>query len=99
MPMSYEQVVNVLDEFPELKRKEVSNNRSTYYYPNSPIRKENVLQELHLSGNGYLFVGYLSEYRHRMDKRQFISIKKFTEPEFRDALKQVLQSFNEKAKA
>lgn len=99
MPMSYEQVVNVLDEFPELKRKEVSNNRSTYYYPNSPIRKENVLQELHLSGNGYLFVGYLSEYRHRMDKRQFISIKKFTEPELRDALKQVLQSFNEKAKA
>lgn len=99
MPMSYEQVVNILDEFPELKRKEVSNNRSAYYYPNSPIRKENVLQELHLSGNGYLFVGYLSEYRHRMDKRQFISIKKFTEPEFRDALKQVLQSFNEKAKA
>lgn len=97
--MSYEQVVNILDEFPELKRKEVSNNRSAYYYPNSPIRKENVLQELHLSGNGYLFVGYLSEYRHRMDKRQFISIKKFTEPEFRDALKQVLQSFNEKAKA
>ncbi|MGB3261289.1 hypothetical protein [Paenisporosarcina sp.] len=99
MPMSYEQVVSVLDEFPELKRKEVSNNRLTYYYANSPIRKENVLQELHLSGNGYLFVGYLTEYRHHMDKRQFISIKKFTQPEFRSAVKQVLQSFHEKSKA
>ena len=99
MPMSYEQVVSVLDEFPELKCKEVSNNRSTYYYANSPIRKENVLQELHLSGNGYLFVGYLTEYRQHMDKRQFISIKKFTQPEFRVAVKQVLQSFHEKSKA
>ena len=91
MSMSYEQVVSVLEEFSELKRKENTQNRATYYLPNSPIRRQNVLQELYLTGNGYLYVGYLPEYHDRMDNNKLVNIKNFSQHEFRSVLEKVLQ--------
>jgi hypothetical protein len=96
--MSYDQVVCVLEKFSELKRKESTQNRATYYFPNSPIRKQTVLQELYLTGNGYLYVGYLPEYHDRMDKNRLINIKTFSQHEFRSVLKKVLQSFQTTSK-
>lgn len=98
MSMSYESVVSVLQEFSELKRKESTQNRATYYLANSPIRKQNVLQELYLTGNGYLYVGYLPEYHDRMDKNKLINIKKFSQHEFRSVLEKVLESFRTTSK-
>ena len=45
MSRSYDQVVSILEEFSELKRKEITQNRATYYFPNSPIRRQTVLQD------------------------------------------------------
>ena len=98
MSMSYDQVVSVLEEFSELKRKESTQNRATYYFPNSPIRRQTVLQELYLTGNGYLYVGYLSEFQNRMDKNRLINIKTLSQDEFRSTLKKVLHSFQKTSK-
>jgi len=97
--MSYEQVVSILGGFSELKRKKCSQNRVNYSYPGSPIRRKGVLQELYLTGNGYLFVGYLPEYHNQMDKNQLINIKSLTQEEFKIALKKVIKSFHTTSRA
>lgn len=98
MSMSHEQVISVLEEFLELKRKESTNQRTTYYYPGSPIRKKNVVQEIYLTGNGYIFVGYLPEYHDQMDKNRLLNLKNLSQYEFRVLLKKVLQSFHKTSK-
>ncbi len=95
MPISYEQVISVIDDFSELERKESTKNRVSYFYPGSPIRKKCVIQELYLTGNGYLFVGYLNEYHEKMDNNRLINIKSLTQDEFRTELRKVIQSFHE----
>lgn len=94
MSMSLDQVVKVIEEFSELQRKECTKNRVSYSYPGSPIKRKNVIQELYLTGNGYLFVGYLPEFHKQMDKNRLINIKSMTRDELRISIRKVIQSFH-----
>jgi len=98
MALSYDEIINVLVKFQELKRKESTQDRISFEYTASPIRKKNVAVEIASTGNGYLFVGYLAEYVNQMDDRGYISIKPLTRDEFHEAVQKVIQSFHQSSK-
>jgi len=96
--MSYEEIIKVLEEFQELKRKKRSQDRLDFEYTASPIPKKNVVVEIASTGNGYLFVKYLPEYATQMDPRGYINIKTLTRDEYRKAIQKVIQSFHQTSK-
>lgn len=55
--LSFEQKLAIIEEFPELQRKDVSLGRTNFHYEESAHEKKSVVHHLHPNGNGYVFAG------------------------------------------
>jgi hypothetical protein len=77
--LTFEQKLEVLESFPELKRNNVSLGRVNFHYENSGFDKKNVAYHLHPNGNGYVYGGRLHEYA--TDDKGFVNIRDYSADE------------------
>ena len=96
MRLSYDEKTRILDSFaPRLTKRSIKYGKTNYYFDESKYRRKVVARELTKSGNGYIYVGYLNEYKDKADVRGFINIDKFvnSENEFIILIQKVIASF------
>lgn len=96
MKLSYDEKTKILDSFaPGLTKRSIKYGKTNYYFDESKYRRKVVARELTKSGNGYIYVGYLKEYKDKADDRGFINIDKFinSENEFIILMQKVIASF------
>ncbi|KAF0194034.1 MAG: hypothetical protein FD169_2080 [Bacillota bacterium] len=93
--ISYQDKIRILASIPELSRTNRSYDRVNFVFPGARTRRKVVAREIALTGNGYLFVGFLEEFRHLRDARGFINIDRHVqgESELRLLLDRVIESY------
>lgn len=84
MMLTFEQKQKVIEEFPNLTKKEVSLKRLNYHLDESIYDKTVVVQHLHPNGNGFVYVGDLPGYEP--DSRGLHNIRLATEEELTQAI-------------
>ena len=60
--LPFEDKLTIIEEFPELSRKDVSLNRVNFHFEDSLYEKTTVVYHLHPNGNGFVYTGSLPEY-------------------------------------
>lgn len=95
MKLSFEEKINILNLYFKLNKRTISLDRINYHHNSTKNRRKTVVSQLHLSGNGYIYVGYLEKYKNIADSRGFLNIDKYisTEDEFRKLIEEVIISF------
>ncbi len=84
--LTYEEKELIIQEFPNLTRKEVSLNRINYHYEESLFEKTTVIYHLHPNGNGFVYVGDLPQYKE-VEEKGLVNIREFSGDELRQAIK------------
>ncbi|WP_085505843.1 hypothetical protein [Thalassobacillus devorans] len=82
--LSFNEKISIIEEFPQLTRKEVSLGRVNYHYYPSVYDKTVVVYHLHPNGNGFVYTGQLSEYD--ADSKGLVNIRNYTENQLRDII-------------
>lgn len=83
--LTFEEKEAIIQEFPELTRKEVSLKRVNYHYEDSLYEKTTVIYHLHPNGNGFVYVGDLPQYDAK--EKGLMNIREATADEFRQMIK------------
>jgi len=91
--LTFEQKIAIIEDFPQLSRKNVSLGRVNYQYEESVTDKKNVVFHLHPNGNGFVYVGLLSGYER--DDKGMVNIKNFTEKALRSVIEKSISSLSE----
>lgn len=81
--LTFEQKQQIIESYSELERKEISLKRVNYHLKTSLYEKTLVVEKLHPNGNGYVFVGDLSQYETLADDRHLVNVRDFSEEELR----------------
>lgn len=84
--LTFEEKELIIQEFPELTRKEVSMKRVNYHYEDSLYEKTTVIYHLHPNGNGFVYVGDIPEYEEANDKG-LLNIREASADELRKLIK------------
>lgn len=84
--LTFEEKEAIIQEFPELTRKEVSLKRVNYHYEESLYEKTTVVYHLHPNGNGFVYVGDLPQYEEANDKG-LLNIRDASAGELRQTIK------------
>lgn len=84
--LTFEQKQAIIDQFPELVKKEISLKRLNYHFEGSLYEKTVVVEKLHPNGNGFVFVGDLAKYASIASDKGLVNIRDFSEA----ALKEIV---------
>ena len=93
--LTFEEKLAIIEDFPQLTRKNVSLNRVNFQYEDSVTDKKNVVFHLHPSGNGFVYAGLLTGYE--CDERGLVNIRNFTEKALRTVIENSISSLSEQA--
>jgi len=93
--LTFEEKKDILNKYSNLRKTNIKPDKVNYYYDQAKSRRKVIVRELVKSGNGYIYVGYLDEYKGKADDRGFININKHinNENEFRVLIDKVMTSF------
>jgi hypothetical protein len=94
MFLSFKQKRNIFRSFPELTEVTDKTGRISYNFEGSRQKRKQLVRELTHTGNGYIYGGFLPEYRHLIDDRGWINIRDFSESELREIVAKVIRSFS-----
>ncbi|MBN8193639.1 hypothetical protein JI667_15925 [Bacillus sp. NTK074B] len=83
--LTFEEKLAVIEEFPELTRKDVSMKRVNFHFEDSLYEKTTVVYHLHPNGNGFVFTGSLQGYEP--DQKGLVNIRDFTRDELREVIR------------
>lgn len=83
--LTFEEKEAIIQEFPELTRKEVSMKRVNYHYEESLYDKTTVIYHLHPNGNGFVYVGDLPQYEAK--EKGMVNIREVSADELRQMIK------------
>ncbi|MFB5087485.1 hypothetical protein PGC35_09735 [Psychrobacillus sp. PGGUH221] len=83
--LTFEEKEVIIQEFPELTRKEVSMKRVNYHYEDSLYDKTTVVYHLHPNGNGFVYVGDLPQYTAK--EKGLVNIREVSADELRQMIK------------
>jgi len=100
LALTFEEKKDILNTYSNLRKTNIKPDKINYYYDEAIKRRKVVLREIRESGNGYIYVGYLDDYKDRSDDRGFINIDKYinNENEFRSLIDKVITSFGKRTK-
>ena len=84
--LTFEQKQAIIDQFPELVKKEISLKRLNYHFEDSLYEKTVVVEKLHPNGNGFVFVGDLAKYEAIASDKGLVNIRDFSA----EALKEIV---------
>ena len=93
--LSFEQKKAIIEEFPQLTKKEISLNRVNYHYEDSLYEKTIVVEKLHPNGNGFLYVGDLLKYEKIASDKGLVNIRDFDEKALREIIQDALDYLSE----
>ncbi|MFT8318758.1 MAG: hypothetical protein ABF651_10890 [Sporolactobacillus sp.] len=82
--LDYQQKLSIIENFPELTKKEVSLGRLNFQYEGSVSEKKNIVYHLHPNGNGYVYAKDAEGYE--TDNKGLVNIRDFSEDELRAIL-------------
>lgn len=88
--LSFEQKLSIIEEFPELQRKDVSLGRTNFHYEESAHEKKSVVHHLHPNGNGYVFAGLVAGVE--TDDRGLVNIRDYSAEELRSLIEKSIRS-------
>jgi len=91
--LSFDQKRKIFKSFPELSEKIISNGRVNYIFEGSMQDKKVLARELSYTGNGYVYGGYLPEYKTEVDARGWINIRDYNEKALKELILKVIESF------
>ncbi|WP_248929219.1 hypothetical protein [Paenibacillus hamazuiensis] len=92
--LSFDQKLEIIAEFPELTRKDVSLGRVNFQYEDSAYDKKNIVYHLHPNGNGFVYAGHLHGYD--TDERGLVNIRDYTADELRELIRASIHSLSPK---
>jgi len=90
--LTFEEKLAIIEDFPQLTRKDVSLKRVNFQYEGSVTDKKNVVFHLHPNGNGFVYVGLLTGYER--DEKGMVNIKNFTEKALRSVIEKSISSLS-----
>ncbi|MGM0753720.1 MAG: hypothetical protein ACQET6_17555 [Bacillota bacterium] len=79
--LAFEDKLTIIEEFPELTRKDVSLNRVNFHFEDSLYDKTTVVYHLHPNGNGFVYMGSLPGYE--ANQKGLVNIRDFSADELR----------------
>ncbi|CDQ20534.1 hypothetical protein SAMN05192559_105200 [Halobacillus karajensis] len=90
--LTFEEKLNIIEEFPELEKKEISLGRVNFHYEESLYEKKIVVYRLHPNGNGFIFAGEIEGYP--TDEKGMVNIKELGADEIRTLLREAIDSLS-----
>lgn len=90
--LTFEQKQQIIEQFPELSKKEVSMKRLNYHFDGSLYDKTVVVQHLHPNGNGFVYAAGMKGYEP--DGRGLVNIRDYTEDELREIISAAIRSLS-----
>ena len=92
--LTFEQKQQIIEEFPQLTKKEISLKRVNYHFEESLYEKTIVVEKLHPNGNGFVFVGDLLKYEKEADKG-LVNIRDYSEADLREIIQDAINYLSE----
>ena len=83
--LTFEEKLAVIEEFPELTRKDVSMKRVNFHFEDSLYEKTTVVYHLHPNGNGFVYTGSLQAYE--ANQKGLVNIRDFTRDELMEIVR------------
>ena len=93
--LSFEQKKAIIEQFPNLVKKEISLNRLNYHFEESLYEKTIVVEKLHPNGNGFVYVGDLLKYDKISSDKGLVNIRDFDEASLREIIKDAIDYLSE----
>lgn len=90
--LTFEQKLSIIENFPELTRKDVSLKRVNFQYEESLLEKKNVVYHLHPNGNGYVYSELIKGYKS--DEKGMTNIRDFSEEELKTIIRKSIESLS-----
>ncbi|MYL50627.1 hypothetical protein GLV98_14100 [Halobacillus litoralis] len=90
--LTFEEKLNIIEEFPELEKKEISLGRVNYHYEESVYDKKIVVYRLHPNGNGFVYAGEMEGYA--TDDKGMVNIKEISADELRTLIREAIESLS-----
>ena len=91
--LTFEEKLEIISEFPELERVNVSLGRVNFQFNESNFDKKNVVYHLHPNGNGFVFAGRITNYQ--TDDKGLVNIRDFTAEKLKQLIKLSINSLTE----
>lgn len=90
--LTFEEKLNIIEEFPELEKKEISLGRLNFHYEESLYDKKIIVYRLHPNGNGYVYAGELDDYP--TDNKGMVNIKEWEASKLRRLIRDAIDSLS-----
>lgn len=93
--LTFEQKQAIIEEFPQLTKKEISLKRINYHFEGSLYEKTIVVEKLHPNGNGFVFVGDLLKYEKEVSDKGLVNIRDYSEQALREIIADSIEYLSE----
>ncbi|MGM9951725.1 MAG: hypothetical protein ACI33P_16435 [Lysinibacillus sp.] len=93
--LTFEQKQAIIEEFPQLKKKEISLKRLNYHFEESLYEKTIVVEKLHPNGNGFVFVGDLLKYEKEATDKGLVNIRDYSPEALREIVADAIDYLSE----
>ncbi len=93
--LTFEEKLEIMESFPELRRKDVSLGRVNFHYEESVHDKTTVVYHLHPNGNGFVYAELIENKNYLTDHKGMVNIRDFTEQQIRSIIKESIESLSE----
>ena len=93
--LTFEQKQAIIEEFPQLTKKEISLKRINYHFEESLYEKTIVVEKLHPNGNGFVFIGDLLKYEKEASDKGLVNIRDYSEQALREIIADSIEYLSE----
>jgi hypothetical protein len=90
--LTFEEKLDIIEEFPELEKKEISLGRLNFHFEESLYDKKIVIYRLHPNGNGFIFAGEIEGYP--TDEKGMVNIKDMNAEDLRSLIRDAIDSLS-----
>lgn len=90
--LTFEEKLDIIKEFPELEKKEISLGRLNFHFEESLYDKKIVIYRLHPNGNGFLYAGEIEGYP--TDEKGMVNIKDMNAEDLRALIRDAIDSLS-----
>ncbi|MFF5996201.1 hypothetical protein AAGS61_15910 [Lysinibacillus sp. KU-BSD001] len=93
--LTFEQKQAIIEEFTQLKKKEISLKRMNYHFEESLYEKTIVVEKLHPNGNGFVFIGDLLKYEKEANDKGLVNIRDYSAEALRTIIADAIEYLSE----
>ncbi|ELK46439.1 hypothetical protein QRD89_03845 [Halobacillus sp. ACCC02827] len=90
--LTFEEKLEIIEEFPELSKREISLGRINFHYEESLYEKQIVVYRLHPNGNGFIYAGEIEDYP--ADNKGMVNIRDISADELRSLIRRSIDSLS-----